>query len=103
MKQVKLNDRGIVFKVTIRNQDNEIVPVQSATVKKFYFRKPDGTEVNVNASFYTDGTDGILAYTSTTGFLNQVGIWEYEPYIEISLGEFTGTPNKFMVKDIIND
>lgn len=103
MKEVRLNDIGVTFKITMKDQDDVAIPIQTATVKKFYFRKPDGTEISVNASFFTDGSDGILVYQTIADQINQIGVWSLEPYVEITAGHFTGSTVKFLVKDIINN
>jgi xanthine/uracil/vitamin C permease (AzgA family) len=36
---------------------------------------PDGTTQDFGASLFTDGTDGIIAYTTGTSDLNQVGYY----------------------------
>ena len=102
MKSVRLNNIGTTFKITIKDQDSLIVPIETSSIKRLYFKRPDRTVFYVNASFFTDGTDGIIIYRTIQGDLNQTGIWEIEPYIVIYSGHFTGSSIKFIVKDIIN-
>ncbi len=75
-------DKGIQFLGTIRDQDDAVVDISTATVKKLIFKKPSEETLIKDATFYSDGTDGKLYYITASGDLNEVGNWQYQAYIE---------------------
>lgn len=57
--------------------------VSVATVKKLIFMRPNFTVLQVDADFYTDGTDGLLKYVTTDADeLAQYGKYKAQAYIE---------------------
>lgn len=102
MKTVRLNDSGFSIRLRIKDNDGNIMDLSSASVKRFDFNKPDRTTMSKSASFFTDGTDGILSYITSTAEINQLGIWEIQAYLEMGGGEFTSTIVRFKVSEIIN-
>jgi len=70
------------FRVTLVD-DGTAVNVSAATTKQLKFQGPDGTSYTKTASFYTDGSDGIIQWTATDGFLT-VGNWLMQAYIVMS-------------------
>jgi len=78
--EVHQNDFGTIFRITISDGDDS-VDISSATTKQITFRKPDGTVVTQTAAWYTDGTDGILQYTTVDGDLDTVGFWKIQARI----------------------
>lgn len=85
--EVHLNNIGTTFRTTVKD-DDEVVNLASATTKQIIFLKPDGTRVAKDASFYTDGTDGIIQYTTVSGDLNVAGIWRIQVYCVIGSYEY---------------
>lgn len=102
MKSVRLNDSGFSVRLRIIDDDGDVVDISTASVKRFDFNKPDRTTMSKTASFYTDGTDGILTYITSTDEINQLGIWEIQAYLEIGSGVFRSTIVRFRVAEIIN-
>ena len=49
--------------------------LSAATTTNFVVEKPDSSVVTWTASFDSDGTDGVLKYTTVSGDLDMVGIW----------------------------
>jgi len=87
-KTVSLGAIGVIFQFTIL-ENGIAVNIASAGVKQFIFRKPvSDTDLTVSGSFYTNGTDGILQYTTVSGDLNEVGLWTVQA--NLSLGGFYG-------------
>ncbi len=103
MKEVRLNDIGVEFLITIKDLEGVIVDLSTVTVKRFDFVKPSGTYIARTPDFYTDGTDGILKYLSINGDLDQEGIWQLQAHIEFSSTSYTSTITKFRVTDILSD
>lgn len=101
MKVARLNDEGVNFLLTVRNQDNEIIDLSAVTVKKFLFRKPNNSILEVVPDFDTDGTDGVLSYYTVTSDLDVIGIWEVQVYIENSEGNYHSGYVRFRVGENI--
>ena len=56
--EIHKNDIGTVFKVTIKD-GSSAVDISTSTTKQLIFKKPSGQKLEANASYYTDGSDGI--------------------------------------------
>lgn len=97
---VRQDDIGTVFKVTFY-EGGAVVDLSSASAKTIHFEKPDGTTSSKTASFLTDGTDGILSYTTASGDLNQVGTWKIAGEVTLSGGTWSTETGKFRVEATI--
>lgn len=98
LSEVFLNDVGTRFIVTLK-EDDIVVPVDSATVKTLNFLKPDSGLVTKSASFTTDGIDGRIEYAVESGFLDELGTWKIQGYVEITSGKFSSSIGEFTVYD----
>jgi hypothetical protein len=76
--QIHLGDIGTEFQVRILDENKAVVNVASATTKSIIFRKPSGSKVVKSASFVTDGRDGYIMYTATSGDINEKGLWKIQ-------------------------
>ena len=101
VKTFRKNDIGLAISLRIKDDDGNIINISTATTKTLHFLKPDRTAVSKTASFYTDGTDGIITYSLESGFLDTVGIWEVEGYVIMSGVKPTTTKAKFRVEEAI--
>lgn len=92
-------DIGTVFYITIK-KNGVVVPLQTATVKTFKFIDPAGVITEKTASFSTDGSNGVLKYTTIEGDLHTAGEWKIRPYV--SMPTWTGHAKKvpFTVDDV---
>ena len=98
VEQAQVNDIGTVFRVTVYDTTNTgsttIADISDATVLKFYFRLPDDSTIVRNASFTTDGSDGVIQYITVDGDLSCEGTWTIQGYIETPSGIWrTNTAN----------
>lgn len=75
------------------------VDISSATLKNIIIKKPDDTILTNTASFFTDGTDGIIYYTTVEDDLDQAGTYYVQSYIEMPTFEGYSTPTSFVVYD----
>ena len=92
-------DVGTIIRLTItEDDDTTAINVSGATVKTFYFLKPDGTKENVDAEFDSDGTDGKLKYTTIAGDNDTVGRWQVQAYVEIGLAKYYSAKTTFVVQ-----
>lgn len=97
--EIHKGDIGTIFEVTLKD-DVAIVDVSSATTKEIFFRKPDGTTVLTKAAeFKTDGTDGIIQYTTILDDLDSVGGWKIQGHVILSTGEWKSDIASFKVYD----
>lgn len=74
---------GIVFSITFE-ANGSAIDISNAQSKSIIFKKPDGTKIEKSASFYTDGTDGIITYTSASGDIDQNGVWRMQGYCAVN-------------------
>ena len=88
--EIHKNDIGTVFKVTIKDGSSS-VDISTSTTKQLIFKKPSGQKLEANASYYTDGSDGIITYTTVDGDLNEEGMWKIQGKIILSGGNTFNT------------
>jgi len=84
MSAVHLNDSGITFKITIKDEDSNVIDVSNATSLFINFKKPDGTILSKPAILFTDGTDGIIYYITNPTDLNLSGLWSLQANVVTS-------------------
>lgn len=84
---------------TIKDQDDVVVDVSSASTLKIVFNKPDGTALLKDATLVTDGTDGKIKYktSSATPDLNMAGNWERQGKVVIGTDTWKSDIIKFKV------
>ena len=75
-------DYGTELRITVKDED-VAVDISTATDTEFLIRKPDGTLLTVAADFFTDGTDGVLTYTTVEGDTDIVGLYKFQARIEL--------------------
>lgn len=97
MSEIHIGDTGTIFRATIKNQDDEIENISTATTKQFIFCKPDKTLSTVTSSFYTDGSDGVLQYAAASGFLDQAAIWQMQANVVTPSGTWKSNIYEFRV------
>tara|TARA_B100000131_G_C18008367_1_gene569430 strand:+ start:606 stop:923 length:318 start_codon:yes stop_codon:yes gene_type:complete len=97
--EIHQNDVGTIFKVTVKDGDSavDISSATSGSSKIIIFKKPSGTKEEKNASFNTDGTDGIMNYTIQTDDLDEIGTYQIQGKVVISDGTFFTDIKKFKV------
>jgi hypothetical protein len=81
-----VGDIGTVIRATIVDGD-DAVDVSSASdtgEKLFTFIKPGGQKVVKAAAFDSDGTDGVLKYTTVEGDLDLPGNWTFQAYVALT-------------------
>lgn len=96
--EIRKNDYGTVFIGTI-SDDSGIISLVTAVTKQIILLKPDGTNVTADASFYTDGTDGKLTYTTQAGDINMCGKWRIQWYVTFADGSWKTDIKTFKVYD----
>ena len=101
IEELHVGDIGTVIRATVNDTDSagavSVFNVSGALTKDLIFRKPDGTKLTKNASFYTDGTDGKLQYTTISGDLDTAGSWNIQAYIVMPSGTWYSSVGSFKV------
>lgn len=83
-----VGDIGTALRCTVRDESGAVVPLQTATSIQIKLLKPDRESVILTASYYTDGSDGIIQYvTSSADDLDQVGIWKLQGIVTFSASD----------------
>lgn len=95
--QIFVGDTDTEFRIQITD-DSTPVDLSSATSLAILFRKPDGSLLSLNASLYTDGTDGIIFYKSVSGDIDQPGIFKIQAQVEVGGGLYSSSIGSFSVK-----
>jgi hypothetical protein len=80
-------DEGTELRITVKD-DGVIVDLSSASSLEFLIRKPDGSLLTVVADLFTDGTDGILTYTTVSGDTDIAGLYKIQAKVTIGSGLF---------------
>ena len=75
VREIHVDDIGTMFKITLYD-DEVIVDVSGATVMQMLFLKPDGTNLTKTAYLFSDGTDGIIKYSTIADDLDIHGKWK---------------------------
>lgn len=99
MNKIHMNDIGTVFQVLLKD-DNDAVDVSSATgenSKQFIFEKPSGATLTKTAVFVTDGTNGLLKYTTIENDLNEEGVWKLQVKVVLTEGTWRSNVESFTV------
>lgn len=94
---IHIGDIGTIFRLTVKDQDEDIVNVASGTYS-IDFKKPAGTIVTKNAYLYTDGSDGIIQYSAESGLLDTKGQWQLQGFVELPAGQWHTEIFDFTVK-----
>lgn len=80
---------GAILTITVV-EDYAPFPLSTATTKQILITQPSGTVLTKTASFLTDGTDGVLTYTTIAGDLDlNGGTHRMRAYVVIP-GGYTG-------------
>jgi hypothetical protein len=99
---------GYQLKCTVVEWDDTtelwtVADISSFTTKKYRIEKPDGTIVDEDVIFETDGTDGvlILVITSAMALLNVVGYYRVQALLSNAAQYFPTAIVGFKVDDPI--
>lgn len=98
-----VGDVGVRFKITMKEDIDTgsfpVINLGNFATRQMVFQRPDKSEFTVTASLFSDGTDGIMYYDSTSTTLNQVGTWKRLGKItDVSANTFKGSWIEFEVE-----
>ena len=94
--EIHFGDVGTQFERTVKDGD-VAVDLSAATTKEIKFKPPSGPTKVKSAIFLTDGTDGILTYTTIADDLDELGKWELQVHVVIAAGDFNTDVEGFVV------
>ncbi len=95
--QIHVDDIGTGFQGVAKKPNGTVINISSATVLTMTFKKPNGTESTVNASFGTDGSDGIFRYAAVAGDLDMPGHYSIQAFVRTPEGEWHSNVVNFTV------
>jgi hypothetical protein len=95
-QEIHQYDIGTIFEVTVLEGETP-VDLSSAAEKTMIFQKPDKTLLEVPGVLATDGTDGVLHYTTVEDDLDQIGSWKLQLFLAFPVGEWHTDIGKFKV------
>jgi len=96
VQQIRVNDPGAQFRLTIRNSQGPM-DVSTVTAKQMTFHRPDNSVIQREATFSTDGSDGMICYTTVDGDLNTAGDWQVQAHVDFGHMEFQSEIHRFTV------
>jgi hypothetical protein len=97
VEEIHVGDIGTVFEHTIKDCD-VVVDISSATTQEVYFQRPNNGIADAHTtSFKTDGTDGIVQYSTVADDLDEAGTWKIQFHVIMPSGEWHSDIQKFKV------
>lgn len=97
MSQIHYNDIGTSFRCTMKDENNAVLDISSASTLNLIFRKSNGAIVTKTATLVNDGTDGKMEYVTVSGDLDMVGPWQVQGYVVLSTGSWYSDIHDFKV------
>ena len=95
--EIRVGDIGTQFKVTIKDGTSAVDISSATSTKQIILKKPDGTKLTNAATFFSDGTDGIMYYKTVDGDLDVPGVWKLQGKVVITAGTFSTDVYSFKV------
>lgn len=82
--EIHVNDIGTAFRITIYDENHDIVNVSGVITKDIIFTKPTNATVTKDATLINNGISGVIQYTTQSGDLDVAGIWNIQAHIQSS-------------------
>jgi hypothetical protein len=96
MATLRVGDIGSTYTVTI-TENGLPLDLTPSTGRQLRFLRPDNTVLAVTPAYVTDGTDGKLRHTFTSGQLSRPGSWQTQVHITTAGGEWHSDIGGFQV------
>jgi hypothetical protein len=96
-EELHVGDTNTRIISTIVDEGGDAVNLATATTLQYKLRKPSGTVVTLTCELTTDGTDGMMEFTTTDSTLNESGFYRLQAYIGMSSGAWHSDKVSFRV------
>lgn len=96
-----VGDTGTSLRILFEDENNEVLDISAASIRGMLLKKPDGTLVTLAANFVTDGTDGLIEFTTLAGTFNIPGRWTIQGHIVSGGSDWHSTTDNFKVLEIL--
>lgn len=96
VRKIQVDDSGAQFRLTIKRGD-ETADVSAVLARSMTFTRPDGSTLQRDANFHTDGSDGVICYTTVAGDLNAAGEWSVQALVDLGDSDFRSEVHSFTV------
>lgn len=88
MADAKVAQVGLTIEITVKDENDAVYDISSATTKNVLLRRPDGTLVTLTGSFTTDGTDGKVQADTDANTFNTAGAYRVAAHIITASDDF---------------
>ena len=99
---IHVGDVGTKFRLVIVDKNLNPIDISSATVKKIYFKKGNGSKLAKTGSFLTNGKDGIIEYIAIANDIDIPGRWQMQGRVEMPDGKYYSEIVTFQVNSNIS-
>ena len=100
VRKIQVDDSGAQFRLTIKRGD-ETADVSAVLAKSMTFTRPDGSTFQRDAKFHTDGSDGVICYTTVGGDLDTAGEWSVQAQVDLGDTDFRSEVHCFAVHEAV--
>lgn len=98
VRKIQVDDSGAQFRLTIKRGD-ETADVSAVLARSMTFTRPDGSTFQRDAKFHTDGSDGVICYTTVAGDLDSAGEWSVQAQVDLGDSDFRSEVHCFAVHE----
>jgi len=106
LPDIHKNDVGVELVIEFVDEDGVVIDISTASTKQILLRKPGAAAVAKTGVFDTDGSDGLLKYTTTkvgsVYDLDRAGQWQIQGFAVIGTNEWHTKVNTFEVAGNLN-
>lgn len=96
-QEIHVGDVGTVFRITVYD-GAAVVDLSDSTDLLLVLKKPDGTTLERELEFTTDGTDGKVEYVLESGDMDAAGAWSGQVKVTFTEGQWWSNIVKFTVR-----
>ncbi len=89
--ELHVGDTGTAILLTLRDEDGKVISLADYISLVLLMRRPDGLLLQKSCNLYTDGTDGIARYVTTSSDWNVPGNYKFQLYAQSPQGHWHTT------------
>jgi hypothetical protein len=98
-QNIRVGDVGTNMEIEVLRNCAEILPLQTASVKQIKVQRPDETFFVKDAVFLTDGSEGVIYFTTAAGDITVEGTYYIQAYLELPTWQGHSDIGEFEVDD----